>query len=53
MPATPGPGAVAKAIRVTVQQLGTDGCLGQMAQEFGDHPEATAARMLWVRSLPP
>jgi hypothetical protein len=47
----PGPGAVAEAIRVTVQQLGTDGCTGQMAQEFGDHPEAAAERMRWVRSL--
>jgi len=46
-----GPGAVAEAIRVTVQQLGTDGCTGRMAQEFGDHPEAAAARMRWVRSL--
>jgi hypothetical protein len=47
----PGAAAVAEAIRVTVQQLGTDGCTGQMAQEFGDHPEAAAARMRWVRSL--
>ncbi len=47
----PGAGAVAEAIRVTVQQLGTDGCTGQMAQEFGDHPDAAAARMRWVRSL--
>ena len=47
----PGPGVVAEAIRVTVQQLGTDGCTGRMAQEFGDHPEAAAERMRWVRSL--
>jgi energy-coupling factor transporter ATP-binding protein EcfA2 len=47
----PGAGVVAEAIRVTVQQLGTDGCTGRMAQEFGDHPEAAAARMRWVRSL--
>jgi len=47
----PGADAVAEAIRVTVQQLGTDGCIGQMAQEFGDHPQAAAARMRWVRSL--
>jgi hypothetical protein len=42
---------VAEAIRVTVQQLGTGGCAGWMAQEFGDHPEAAAERMRWVRSL--
>jgi hypothetical protein len=47
----PGADAVAEAIRITVQQLGTDGCTGRMAQEFGDHPEAAAARMRWVRSL--
>jgi hypothetical protein len=47
----PGPAAVAGAIRVTVQQLGTDGCTGRMTQEFGDHPEAAAARVRWVRSL--
>ena len=47
----PGAGIVAEAIRVTLQQLGTDGCTGRMAQEFGDHPEAAAERMRWVRSL--
>ena len=47
----PGADVVAEAIRVTVQQLGTDGCTGRMAQEFGDHPEAAAERMRWVRSL--
>jgi hypothetical protein len=47
----PGADVVAEAIRVTVRQLGTHGCTGRMAQEFGDHPEAAAARMRWVRSL--
>lgn len=47
----PGAGAVAEAISLTVQRLGTDGCTGRMAQEFGDHPDAAAARMRWVRSL--
>ena len=47
----PGAGLVTEAIRVTMQQLGADGCTGQMAQEFGDHPETAAARMRWVRSL--
>ena len=46
-----GAGVVAEAIRVTVQQLGIQGCVGRMAQEFGDHPEAAAERMRWVRSL--
>lgn len=47
----PGADAVTEAIRLTVQQLGTDGCTGRMAQEFGDHPEAASERMRWVRSL--
>ena len=47
----PGAGIVAEAIRVTLQQLGTDGCTCRMAQEFGDHPEAATERMPWVRSL--
>ena len=47
----PDTDAVAEAIRVTMQQLGADGCAARMAQECGDHPEAAAARMHWVRSL--
>lgn len=27
------------------------GCAGRMAQEFGDHPDAAASRMSWVRQL--
>jgi len=47
----PGPGGVAEAIRATVARLGTNGCAGRMAEEFGDHPEAAAERMRWVRSV--
>jgi len=42
---------VAAAITRTVRQFGTGGCAGRMAQEFGDHPEAAARRMRWVRQL--
>ncbi|MGH3283999.1 MAG: hypothetical protein ACRDPD_04835 [Streptosporangiaceae bacterium] len=42
---------VAEAIRATVRRLGTARCIGQMAQEFGDHPEASAERMRWARQL--
>jgi hypothetical protein len=42
---------VTKAIDGAVQQLGIGGCVGRMAQEFGDHPEAAATRMRWVRQL--
>ena len=47
----PAASAVAEAISATVRQLGVRGCLSRMAQEFGDHPEAAAERMRWVRSL--
>ena len=42
---------VAEAITRTMQRFGTDGCAGQMAQEFGDHPDAASERMRWVRQL--
>ena len=42
---------VAQAITRTTQRFGTDGCAGQMAQEFGDHPDAARDRMRWVRQL--
>lgn len=35
---------VAQAITRTMQRFGTDGCAGQMAQEFGDHPDAATER---------
>jgi len=42
---------MAETIRATLRELGTHGCAGQMAQEFGDHPEEAAERMHWVRQL--
>ena len=48
---TPTADMVAIAISRAVQQLGLGGCAGQMAQEFGDHPDAAASRMRWVRQL--
>ena len=41
----------AEAIARTVRQFGVRGCASRMAQEFGDHPEAAAERMRWVRQL--
>ena len=43
--------AVAETIRVAVRGIGTRGCASLMAQEFGDHPEAAAERMRWIRQL--
>ena len=48
---TPTADMVATAISRAVQQFGIGGCAGQMAQEFGDHPDAAATRMRWVRQL--
>jgi hypothetical protein len=42
---------VAEAITCTMRQLGTGGCAGQMAQEFGEHPDLAAERMRWARRL--
>jgi hypothetical protein len=47
----PTPEALAEMIRGTVRKLGIAGCASRMAQEFGDHPEAAASRMQWVRQL--
>ncbi len=48
---TPDADMVAEVISHAVRQLGTRGCAGRMAQEFGDHPEMAADRMRWVRQL--
>ena len=47
----PTAGMVAAAVTRTVRQFGAAGCAGRMAQEFGDHPDAAARRMRWVRQL--
>ena len=47
----PNAGMVAAAITRAVRQFGAGGCAGRMAQEFGDHPDAAARRMRWVRQL--
>ena len=40
-----------EVISRTVRQFGHRGCISLMAQEFGDHPEAAAERMRWIRQL--
>jgi hypothetical protein len=47
----PDAAALAEIISVAVRQYGIRGCASLMAQEFGDYPEAAAARMRWVRQL--
>jgi hypothetical protein len=45
----PDPVDVRAAVARTISRLGETACLARMAQEFGDHPEAAAARMRWAR----
>jgi hypothetical protein len=49
--AAPTAESVAAAISRAVRRFGTRGCVSRMAQEFGDHPQAAAERMRWVRQL--
>ena len=42
---------IARAIVSAMHRFGPRGCIARMAQEFGDHPEAAAARMRWARQL--
>ena len=45
------PAMATAAICDTIRELGSDGCAGRMAQEFGDHPEEARNRMRWAREL--
>jgi len=48
---TPTAGLIAAAISSAVHRFGPRGCTQQMAQRFGDHPDAAARRMRWPRRL--
>jgi hypothetical protein len=50
-PDVPTAESVTEAISRTVRRLGTRGWAGRMAQESGDHPQAAAERMRWIRQL--
>jgi hypothetical protein len=47
----PAPEAVRTTVTRTILRLGSDGCAGSVAQEFGDHPDTAVRRMTWVRAL--
>jgi hypothetical protein len=47
----PTAGQVRQAVAGAVRAFGSRGCIERMAQEFGDHPEAAAARMHWARTV--
>lgn len=42
---------VETAIRVAVRAYGIRGCAGQVAAEYGDHPELAVPRMRWARDV--
>jgi hypothetical protein len=47
----PSAGQVRQAVAAALRAYGRRGCAERMAQEFGDHPEAAAARMRWARGV--
>jgi len=47
----PSPSSIRKAAQAAMRTFGSCGCAARVAQEFGDHPEAAAARMRWALSL--
>ena len=48
---TPTAAQVRAEVAYTVRRMGVRGCAARMAQEFGDAPEASAARMRWARQI--
>jgi hypothetical protein len=47
----PSPDQVRRAVATTLRRLGICGCAGQLAAEFGDHPDTAAARMTWALAM--
>lgn len=45
----PSAESVQAAVEALVDDLGEQGCMERVAQEFGDHPECACARMRWAR----
>jgi hypothetical protein len=45
----PGAQQVRQAVAAAGRRFGERGCAGRVAREFGEHPEAAAARMRWAR----
>lgn len=46
----PGISQIRQAIAEAIAAYGSDGCVGRVAQEFGDHPETAIGRMRWARA---
>jgi hypothetical protein len=41
---------IRQAITGALDRYGVMGCVGQVAQEFGDHPDTASVRMRWARA---
>jgi hypothetical protein len=44
-------GQVRQAVAAVVRAFGRSGCDGQVAQEFGNHPDTAVIRMRWARDV--
>ncbi|MFI5839211.1 hypothetical protein ACIA8K_05765 [Catenuloplanes sp. NPDC051500] len=44
----PAEADIRAAVHDTLGKLGERGCAGEVAGEFGDHPESAADRMTWA-----
>ena len=44
----PSTGQVRQAVAAAVRQFGGRGCIGLVAQEFGEHPDLAVVRMRWA-----
>jgi hypothetical protein len=47
----PSTGQIRRAVAAAVREFGGPGCIGLVAQEFGEHPDLAAARMRWALRL--
>ncbi len=47
----PSTDQVRQAVAAAVRQFGGRGCIGLVAQEFGEHPDLAVTRMRWALRL--
>ena len=47
----PSTGQVRQAVATAIREFGGRGCIGLVAQEFGEHPDLAVLRMRWALGL--
>jgi hypothetical protein len=47
---SPSAELIRDAVTDTVNRFGADRCAELVAQEYGEHPDSAAGRMLWART---